>query len=77
MFMSAISDIDIISVIPISEKICLTENCHSNIGNFSISTLKSIPISDIEILFPSTHGGIEPTRPGFTGVSALPLGYYA
>jgi hypothetical protein len=75
--MAAISDIDIISVIPISEKICRTENCHSDIGNVSISTLKFIPIFDIEILFPSTHGEIEPTPPGFTGVSALPLGYYA
>jgi hypothetical protein len=36
-------------VILISEKICRTENCHSDIGRVPISTSESILISDIKI----------------------------
>ncbi len=38
------------SVIPVSEKICPTENCHSYVGSVPISTSESIPISDIKII---------------------------
>jgi hypothetical protein len=39
------------SVTPIWEKICRTENCHSDIGRIQISTTESIPISDTTIVF--------------------------
>jgi hypothetical protein len=39
------------SVFPIWEKICRTENCHSEIGRVQISTTESIPISVTTIFF--------------------------
>jgi hypothetical protein len=47
------------SVIPISKKICRTENCHSDIGRVPTSTSESIPISDIHKIF-ITSAGFEP-----------------